>query len=127
MPVLMYDSLIFKVAIAAWIGHGPNEHAHARTLTVRRREEVGIVSTRRILSADLDVVATFAALVVVIELEVAGGFIKTILVENVMHNIAYIVHIGDCCLAVSAWILSEIGRIVENEIIGRRHYFVHAF
>jgi len=73
----------------------PHVHSHARTLSIGRSRKVGVVKTGTILRIQIHEVIAYAALTVVVGLEVAGFFSKTQLVKEVMIGVRGIEKLSD--------------------------------
>lgn len=66
--VLVNNHTSLKATIAVRRSLGPDVHAHTRKLTIRRRREISIVSTRPILRVQNDLVVAQATLTIVVDL-----------------------------------------------------------
>ena len=77
---------------------------------------VGIVGAAAVLGFCLNVVIALSAIAIVIDLEVATGLIKTILVPYVVHDIVPEEQVGDGGILIASRLLVQVEREVKDEV-----------
>src|SRR5690606_13778709 len=103
MSVFVYDYHIIQISVPV----AANIHLHSGPIAIGRGAKIGITSSRAVLSFGIYRVVPQAAISVIVVLKVTAGFIKTILVDNVVDYICPIKKIG----------YSSIFRLVANTIV----------
>jgi len=106
---------VVQVAIEVRVLGGPDVHAHARALAVRRGSKVGVVVAGAVLGVGLDGVAAEAAVAKVVLLEVARHLVEAVLVEDVVDDVVPVEQVGDRSVNVLLRVLREVDRVVEGQ------------
>lgn len=113
--VLVDDDAGFERAVAHRAGVIPEVHSHSRAHPIDRGGKIGIVDSRPILSVENHEILSEAALVVVIDLKVTGGFGEAELVEQIVVLICSVKELGYRGIAVAVGI-SQIGAVGVDEL-----------
>ena len=85
MSVLMEDDSVIKVTISLRVG--PKIHLHPGTAPIWGSIKVCIICAPTILRFCVDMISSFAAVPIVVELEIPCFFIKSIGVKEVVGDI----------------------------------------
>lgn len=115
MAVLVEHDAGIEIAVAIRVRAGPDEHLHARPLTVWGRAEVRVVGAGAVLGLGAHGIVADAAAPVVVDLEVAAGFVEAVLVLHVVDEVVQIEEIGHRRRTVGARRLRQVQLKVEGE------------
>ena len=120
VAVLVEHDAGVEIAVAVRVRAGPDEHLHARPLAVGRRAEVRVVGAGAVLCLGAHGVVADAAAPVVVDLEVAAGFVEAVLVLHVVDEVVQVEEIGHRRRTIGARRLRQVQREVEGERRRRR-------
>lgn len=100
VSILVDHDSSLKGAVAVRRRLGPDVHAHAAGLAIRRSGKVGVVGARAVLGVQDDIVISQAALPVSVVLEVTGLFGEAQGVKQIMVDIGSVEELDDRCVDV---------------------------
>lgn len=125
MRVLVNDDTGLKVSITVRLLAGPRVHAHAGTRAVGRGSKVGVIGTRAVLSVGLNGVAAEPATSKVVLLEVAGFFVESVPVVQIVNLVVGVEQLRNRSVDVRRRLegnasLGPVQRELEIELLAAR-------
>ena len=122
MTVLMDDDAVIEIAISLRICQVPQVHLHPGIAAIGRGSEIGIVDAAAVLRLGIDRIAANAPVCAIVLLEITAGLVKTIPVENIMHDVVPVKEVGNRGVLVLIGFLAEVDREqeVQSAVTGAR-------
>lgn len=100
MGILVNHNSCLKGAVAVRRRCGPDIHAHAAGLAIRRSGKVGVVGARAVLGVQNHIVISATSLAIDIVLEVTGPLVEAQGVKQIMIGIGRVEELDDGCIDV---------------------------
>jgi hypothetical protein len=111
------DNTSLKAAVPVRCRLGPDIHAHARKLAIRRGGKVGVVGTRAVLGVQNDLVVAKTSCAVVVYLKVSGTLIETENVEKVVVRVRGVEQLGNGGINIAGR-RSRSGGVGVHKVLG---------
>ena len=112
----MHDNEVIQITVTSWRRESELIHLHTTRNPIRRGREIRVIGSGPVERVCDHLVSPKSTIPVVVELEVSGGLVKTVEIQNVVDHIVRIEQVYNSRILIGYSPLGWVEREIEYEV-----------